>query len=165
MQLQKQTVAAQKRVLSAEHLDTLEYMPILARCYHSAGQDEQAAQLGEETFAVRKRVLGVEHPDTVKSMYDLAWYRAQSQYKQAAQLGEHTAEESMYSTQSIQILIDPLRISSVTSSDYGRETLSNRDRSANWVSNRLTYRTVDLNVTLKSILILLKICFLVSRHV
>lgn len=115
-------------------------MPILARCYHSAGQDEQAAQLGEETFAVRKRVLGVEHPDTVKSMYDLAWYRAQSQYKQAAQLGEHTVEESMYSTQSIQIPIDPLRM---TSSDYGRETLSNRDRSANWVSNRPTYRTAQ----------------------
>lgn len=93
-------------------------MPILARCYHSAGQDEQATQFGEETFAVRKRVLGVEHPDTVKSMYDLAWYRAQSQYKQAAHLGEHTIEESMYSTQSIQILIDPLRISSVASSNY-----------------------------------------------
>lgn len=86
-------------VLGAGHVNTYESMPILARCYDWAGQDEQATQFGKDTFAVRRRV---------HVMYDLDWSRAQSQYKQASRLGEDTVEESMYSTQSIQILIDPL---------------------------------------------------------
>lgn len=93
LDLREQVIKMPKRVLGAEHIDTLLSMDNLARSDYSQGQYEQAAQLTEQTVEVRKRVLGAEHESALRSMHNLALsYRNQGQYEQAAQLGEQTVQ-------------------------------------------------------------------------
>ncbi|KAF1807874.1 hypothetical protein P152DRAFT_383950, partial [Eremomyces bilateralis CBS 781.70] len=72
-ELEVQVKETRKRVLGAEHLDTLTSMANLASTYRNQGRWKEAEEL--ETSS---RVLGAEHPDTLTSMANLAsTYRKQ----------------------------------------------------------------------------------------
>jgi len=63
-----------KKLLGAEHPDTLQSMASLASTYASKGKWDEAEQLLVEVqvLDMRKKLLGAEHPDTLKSMANLA---------------------------------------------------------------------------------------------
>jgi non-specific serine/threonine protein kinase/serine/threonine-protein kinase len=63
---------AQRRVLGADHPDTLDTMTGLSTSYHRAGNYEQAVALEREIMAIRTRVWGPEHPSTLAAMANLA---------------------------------------------------------------------------------------------
>jgi tetratricopeptide (TPR) repeat protein len=89
LKLREETVAAQKRVLPADHPDTLASMNNLANSYFALGRLAEALKLREETLAARKRVLPVDHPDTLRSMHNLAnSYDALNRHADALELRE-----------------------------------------------------------------------------
>ena len=61
-----------KRVLGADHPDTLAVRMSLAIAYQRAGRIAEAIMLFEQTLADRKRVLGTDHPDTLAVRMSLA---------------------------------------------------------------------------------------------
>ncbi|MGH3931636.1 MAG: FxSxx-COOH system tetratricopeptide repeat protein, partial [Pseudonocardiaceae bacterium] len=61
-----------RRVLGAEHRDTLISANHLARGLRGLGQYEAARRLDEDTLVRLRRVLGAEHPDTLISTNNLA---------------------------------------------------------------------------------------------
>jgi hypothetical protein len=63
----------QKKVLGAEHPDTLTSMANLASTYRNQGRWKEAEELEVQVIETRKRVLGEENPDTLTSMANLAW--------------------------------------------------------------------------------------------
>ena len=67
-----QAIETRKRVLGAEHLDTLSSMANLASTYRNQGRWKEAEELEVQVKDTRKRVLGAEHPDTLTSMNNLA---------------------------------------------------------------------------------------------
>ena len=69
--LQARVLAIQRRVLGAEHLDTLQSMNNLAEDLRGLGDLATACSLNEETLDTRRRVLGPEHPNTLESMEQL----------------------------------------------------------------------------------------------
>ena len=71
-QLVEQIVQVRRRILGAEHPDTLASMNDLAATLSAAGDLDGARQLVEQIVQVRRRILGAEHPDTLASMNDLA---------------------------------------------------------------------------------------------
>jgi Tetratricopeptide repeat len=62
-----------KRILGAEHPDTLTSMANLASTYESQGRWDQAEELEVQVMETRKRKLGVDHPSTLTSMNNLAF--------------------------------------------------------------------------------------------
>jgi Tetratricopeptide repeat len=67
-----QVTETSKRVLGAEHPDTLTIMSNLASIYWKQGRWKEAEELDIQVTETRKRVLGVEHPDTLTSIANLA---------------------------------------------------------------------------------------------
>jgi hypothetical protein len=61
-----------KRVLGAEHPDTLTSIANLASTYQNQGRWKKAKDLEVQVIETRKRVLGTEHPSTLTSMANLA---------------------------------------------------------------------------------------------
>jgi putative hemolysin len=61
-----------KKLLGAEHPDTLTSMANLASTYGNQGRWNEAEQLEVQVMDMRKKLLGAEHPDTLTSMANLA---------------------------------------------------------------------------------------------
>ena len=84
-----------KRILGAEHRDTLMSMNNLASTFLSQGKHTEAAALHVQTLEILKRVLGAEHPGTLTSMNNLAGaYGAQGKHTEAGALHAQTLEIS-----------------------------------------------------------------------
>ena len=67
-----QVIETRKRVLGAEHPDTLTSMGNLALTYGNQGRWKEAEELEVQVMETSLRVLGAEHPDTLTSMGNLA---------------------------------------------------------------------------------------------
>ena len=80
-------VAGERRLLGAEHPNTLESIDTLAMLYSSEDKSAQAEALEMETFNASQRVLGSDHPDTLTRMNNLAAiYHQEEKFGEAAQL-------------------------------------------------------------------------------
>ena len=86
-ELQLEVSESRKRVLGAEHPDTLISTQDLAWTYHRQGRTEEAEQLYVQVLESMRRVLGGEHPDTLMVMANFAWtYYGQGRTEEAEQL-------------------------------------------------------------------------------
>jgi len=75
--LYERTLADCKRILGANHPNTLRARNNLAMSYGAAGRTAEATALLERTLADCKRILGPNHPDTRTTRNNLAMsYRA-----------------------------------------------------------------------------------------
>jgi hypothetical protein len=84
---------ARRRVLGAEHPDTLTAMNNLALTLKSQGDLAGARTLEETALEASRRVLGAEHPDTLTSMNNLAsTLQSQGDLAGARQLEETALE-------------------------------------------------------------------------
>ncbi|KAH6653678.1 hypothetical protein BKA67DRAFT_660234 [Truncatella angustata] len=80
-------IEVSKRVVGAEHPDTLAAMNNLALVYSYQGRLKEAEELSVQLMEAYKRVLGVEHPDTLAAMNTLALtYMGQNRLKEAEEL-------------------------------------------------------------------------------
>jgi non-specific serine/threonine protein kinase/serine/threonine-protein kinase len=70
--LLKQAVETRRRVLGAEHPDTLKSMAELAATLHEEGQEVESEKLHRETLVLRQKVLGPRDKATLASMVNLA---------------------------------------------------------------------------------------------
>ena len=68
----EQSVATRRRVLGADHPDTLSAVNELANLYWFQDRFVEAEPLFLDVIERRSRVLGEEHVDTLKASYDLA---------------------------------------------------------------------------------------------
>ena len=76
-----------KKLLGAEHPDTIRSMGGLASTYQMQGKLNEAEQLEIQVLDMRKKLLGTGHPDTIRSMGNLACiYHNQGKVKEAEQL-------------------------------------------------------------------------------
>ena len=86
-QLEVQVMGIRKKLLGAEHPDTLISMANLASTYGDQGRWNEAEQLQIQVMEMRKKLLGAEHSDTIKSMTNLAsTYWKQGRWDEAEQL-------------------------------------------------------------------------------
>ena len=93
-------VDAARRVLGAEHPDTLAAMNNLAATLADQGELDSARQLQEQVLEARRRVVGAEHPDTLAALNNLAYtLQAQGDLVGARQLQEQV-RHARHSTQS-----------------------------------------------------------------
>jgi hypothetical protein len=67
-----------KRVLGAEHLDTLRSMHNLAFTWKQSGRYSEALKLMEECVRLQTRFLGNNHPDTLDSNEELLGWQAEN---------------------------------------------------------------------------------------
>ncbi|KAF2186328.1 hypothetical protein K469DRAFT_664253 [Zopfia rhizophila CBS 207.26] len=67
-ELDVQVIDKRKRVLGAEHPDTLTSMPNLAFTLKSQRRNEEAILLMRKCFQLRKQILGPQHPYTETSL-------------------------------------------------------------------------------------------------
>ena len=82
-----------KKMLGAEHPDTLKSMGNLASTYSNQGRWNKAEQLQVQVMDMMKKLLGGEHPDTLKSMGNLAnTYSNQGRWNEAEQLKFHVVD-------------------------------------------------------------------------
>jgi hypothetical protein len=65
--IHRETLEARRRVLGAEHPDTLMSAHNLAGVLGQQGEFSEAAEIHRETLEVQKRVLGSRHPHTLLS--------------------------------------------------------------------------------------------------
>ncbi|KAF8810220.1 TPR-like protein [Phlegmacium glaucopus] len=80
-------VHMRKKLLGAEHPDTLISMGNLASTYHNQGRWNEAEKLEVQVMEMRKMVFGAEHPDTLISMGNLAsTYSNQGRWNEAEEL-------------------------------------------------------------------------------
>ena len=85
-----------KRVLGAEHPDTLTSMGNLELIYGNQGRWKEAEELEVQVMETRKRVLGAAHPDTLTSMKNLAsTFCHQGRWKEAGGLVAQVIEMSL----------------------------------------------------------------------
>src|SRR5277367_1890312 len=92
-QLQVQVMDMRKKLLGAEHPDTLSSMGNLASTYLNQGRWNEAEQLEVQVFEMRKKLLGAEHPDILSSMGNLAsTYWNQGRWNEAEQLNVQVLE-------------------------------------------------------------------------
>ena len=82
--MQREVLAVSKRVLGAEHPDTLMTAGNLALSLSGQGKYDEAVAMQREVLAVKQRVLGAEHPDTL----NIELQRALSRPAAAARLTE-----------------------------------------------------------------------------
>ena len=86
-ELNVQVMETRKRVLGAEHPDTLTSIGNLASTYSNQGRWKEAEELKVQVVKTRKRVLGAEHSFTLNSISNLALtYRNQGRWKEAEEL-------------------------------------------------------------------------------
>ena len=86
-ELNVQVMETRKRVLGAEHPDTLISIANLASTYRNQGRWKKAEELEVQVMKTRKRVLGAEHPFTLISIANLAsTYRNQGRWKETEEL-------------------------------------------------------------------------------
>jgi Tetratricopeptide repeat len=86
-QLEVQVMDMRKKLLGAEHLDTLSSMANIAVTYENQGKWIEAEQLQVQVMDMRKKLLGAEHPDTLSSMANIALtYGNQGKWIEAEQL-------------------------------------------------------------------------------
>jgi len=86
-ELNVQVMETRKRVLGAEHPDTLISISNLASTFWSQGRWKEAEELEVQVLKTKKRVLGAEHPDTLISIANLAHtYYAQRHKSKAIRL-------------------------------------------------------------------------------
>jgi len=91
--LQQKSLEIRRRVLGAEHHDTLESMNSLAVLLLEEGQYAEAEKLDRETLDIRRRALGPEHPDTRNSMINLASVlENEGHYAEAEKLDRETLD-------------------------------------------------------------------------
>ena len=81
-----QTLSDCKRVLGAEHPQTLSLGITLALAHRNAGQLVEAIAVAEQTLDVCARVLGADHPETLRAENALA-----ASYRTAGRLSEAIA--------------------------------------------------------------------------
>ena len=87
-QLEDRVLDMRKKLLGAEHPDTLTSMANLASTYMNQGRWSEAEQLDIQVMDTRKKILGAEHPHTLTSMANLAsTYWNQGRWNEAEQLG------------------------------------------------------------------------------
>ena len=87
-QLEVQVMDMRKKLLGAEHPDTLASMENLATTYSKQGRWNEAEQLQVQVMDMRKKLVGEEYPDTLTSMGNLAnIYQKQGRWIEAEQLG------------------------------------------------------------------------------
>jgi len=67
-----QAVDTRRRVLGADHPDTLKSMAELAATLHAEGREAESEKLQRETLAIRQKVLGPRDRATLASMVNLA---------------------------------------------------------------------------------------------
>ena len=70
--LDQDTLDRRRRVLGADHPDTLTSASNLAGDLRALGEYQAARELNEDTLARRRRVLGDDHPSTLNSANNLA---------------------------------------------------------------------------------------------
>ncbi|PMD42291.1 hypothetical protein L207DRAFT_485775 [Hyaloscypha variabilis F] len=88
-----QAMETRKKLLGAEHPETLTTMLNLAGTYWSQSRWEEAETLEVQVMETRKRVLGAEHPETLISMLNLAGtYWSQSRWEKAEMLEAQVME-------------------------------------------------------------------------
>ena len=86
-QLGVQVMDMRKKLLGAEHPDTLTSMENLARTYADMGDLNQAEQLEVHVLNMKKKLLGEEHPDILESVANLATiYSRKGKWNEAEQL-------------------------------------------------------------------------------
>ena len=86
-QLRDQVLEMRKKLLGAEHPDTLTTMSNLASTYSNQGKWNEAEQLKVQVLDMRRKLLGAEHPDTLTSMSKLAsTYSDQGKWNEAEHL-------------------------------------------------------------------------------
>ena len=86
-ELEVQVVDMRKKLLGAEHLDTLTSLVNLAHTYRNQGRWNEEEQLEIQVMDMRKKLLGAEHPDTLTSMGNLAsTYWNQGRWNEAEHL-------------------------------------------------------------------------------
>jgi hypothetical protein len=84
-----------KRILGAEHSDTLDGMAMVGSAYRLNGRWDDAEKLDVQVMETRKTKLGVDHPDTLTSMANLAsTYRNQGRWDDAEKLEVQVMETS-----------------------------------------------------------------------
>ena len=89
-QLLVQVVDMRKKLLGAEHAETLVSMGNLASTYDQQGRWNKAEQLEVQVMNMRKKLHGAEHPDTLTSMENVAKiYHKQGRLNEADQLKVH----------------------------------------------------------------------------
>jgi len=82
-----QVMEIRKKVLGADHPDTLRSIGNLANTYANQRRWNRAEQLEIQVVDMMKKVLGAEHPDTLRSMGNLAGtYADQGRWNEAEQL-------------------------------------------------------------------------------
>ena len=64
-------VEMRKKLIGAEHPDTLRSMTNLAVTYREQGRWNEAEQLQVQVVEMRKKLIGAEHPDTLSSMANI----------------------------------------------------------------------------------------------
>ena len=72
-ELEVQVMDMSKKMLDAEHPDTLKDMSNLAMTYYNQGRWNEAEQLQVQVMDMSKKVLGAEHPDTLTIISNLAY--------------------------------------------------------------------------------------------
>jgi len=94
IELFEQVLAECKRLLGADHPDTLTTRNNLASAYDSAGRFGEAIELYEQVLADRVRVLGNDHPDTLNTRSNLALaYYYVGRFGEAIELFEQVLAE------------------------------------------------------------------------
>ncbi len=85
----ERALTLRRRVLGAEHVDTLSTMSELALLYISQGKHALAEPLLTNVLAAQRRLRGDQHPETLATMNDLAMVaNARGDYPRAAMLFE-----------------------------------------------------------------------------
>ena len=76
-----------KKLVGAEHPDTLISMANLGSTYRDQGRWNEAEQLQIQVMDMTKKIFGADHPDTLTSMENLACtYRDQGRICESAML-------------------------------------------------------------------------------
>ncbi len=89
--LYRETLAARRKALGADHPDTLRTMSALAVTLQRQRKYEDAERLHRQTLAAQRRVLGADHPDTLASMGQVASVlRARGEYAAAEKFYRET---------------------------------------------------------------------------
>jgi tetratricopeptide (TPR) repeat protein len=83
-----QVMETRKRVLGAEHPDTLTSMSNLAFTWKRQGRGAEALNLMEECVQLRTRILGADHPHILSSSAALIGWQAKK-----LDIGASTAED------------------------------------------------------------------------
>ena len=92
-ELEDQVMDMRKKLLGAEHPDTLTSMADLASTYRKQEKWNEVEKLEVQVLEMRKKLLDAEHPDTLTSMENLAsTYQKQGKWNEAEKLGAQVVD-------------------------------------------------------------------------